>query len=91
MSLQWLPRDDLRLAAGHRRSRSDSCRRARRASFAPIRSFELGVPESELSIPSRLSSRSASRPASGTPGTAYQIDERLTCARNLRPQNAPGH
>ena len=45
------------------RSRSDCCR-ARRASFAPIRSFELGVPESELSIDRRRStsaSRSSSR------------------------------
>jgi hypothetical protein len=36
-----------------RRSRSDSCR-ARRVSFAPIQSFELGVPESVLSIDSRM-------------------------------------
>ena len=45
-----------------RRSRSDCCR-ARRACFAPIRSFELGVPESELSIDRRRSS-SASRSSS---------------------------
>ena len=44
------------------RSRSDCCR-ARRASFAPIRSFELGVPESELSIDRRRST-SASRNSS---------------------------
>ena len=44
------------------RSRSDCCR-ARRASFAPIRSFELGVPESVLSIDRRRSS-SASRSSS---------------------------
>jgi len=37
------------------RSRSDCCL-ALRASFAPIRSFELGVPESVLSIPRRRSS-----------------------------------
>jgi hypothetical protein len=45
------------------RSRPDSCL-ARRASFAPIRFFELGVPESVLSIDSRRSSsatRSSSR------------------------------
>ena len=44
------------------RSRSDCCR-AFRASFAPIRSFELGVPESVLSI-SRRRSSSASRSSS---------------------------
>ena len=43
-----------------RNSRSDSCRRARRASFAPIRSLELGVPESVPSIRS-LRSSSATR------------------------------
>jgi hypothetical protein len=37
------------------RSRSD-CWRTRRASFAPTRSFEVGVPESALSIDSRRSS-----------------------------------
>jgi hypothetical protein len=48
-----------------RRSRSDSCRRrpARRRSFAPIRSFELGVPESDLSSHS-LRSSSATRSSS---------------------------
>ncbi len=45
-----------------RRSRSD-CWRAFRASFAPIRSFELGVPESVLSIDRRRSS-SATRNSS---------------------------
>ena len=45
------------------RPRSDSRRSARRRSFAPIRSFELGVPESELSIAS-LRSSSASRSSS---------------------------
>ena len=59
--LPWCPGCPPRLRS-LRRSRSDCCR-ARRASFAPIRSFELGVPESELSIDRRRSS-SASRSSS---------------------------
>jgi len=86
-----------------RRSRSDSCR-ARRAAFAPILSFELGVPESSLSIDSRRSSsatrsssrrsrsRDVSRPAVSTAICASfaSITARSRATRSPCSPTAPG-
>ena len=82
-----------------RRSRSEDCRSRRRAflrSFAPIGSFELGVPESELSIRSRRSSsatrsssrRRSSRSASRSARAAANPSRRAASSASLAPITA---
>jgi hypothetical protein len=81
----WWPGCPPRLRSSSR-SRSDSCRsffsRALRSAFAPMPSFEDGVPESELSMFSRRSSSAIRRSCRRIRSTAASRRDTvaLTCA-----------